>query len=112
MSPLLTALLLAAGGGTFAWTVQRRLRPLLALRAVERTDRPAERPAALLRFGFGQRRLLDREELVPGLLHVIVFGAFLVLALRTVMLFGIGFWEGFHLPGLAPGSAAGRRTCS
>ena len=45
MSPLLTALLLAAGGGTFAWTVQRRLRPLLALRAVERTDRPAERPA-------------------------------------------------------------------
>ena len=112
MSPLLTALLLAAGGGIFAWTVQRRLRPLLALRAVERTDRPAERLAALLRFGFGQRRLLDREELVPGLLHVLVFGAFLVLALRTVTLFGIGFSEGFHLPGLAPGSAAGRRTCS
>ena len=43
---------------------------------------------------------------------MIVFGAFLVLALRTVMLFGIGFSEGFHLPGLAPGSAAGRRTCS
>jgi Fe-S oxidoreductase/nitrate reductase gamma subunit len=108
MNPLVTALVLAAGIGLFAWNLGRRVRTLLALRTAVRTDRPAQRIAALLRYGFGQRRLLDPEELVPGLLHVLLFVAFLVLALRTVTLFGIGFSDTFHLPGLAPGSAPGR----
>jgi hypothetical protein len=64
MNPVLTALVLAAGGSLFAWNLRRRLRALRALRPVERTDRWRERLAALLRFGFGQRRLVDREELV------------------------------------------------
>ncbi len=108
MNPLLTSLLLAAGLGAFGWTLSRRLALLRRLRAAERTDRLPERLASLLRFGFGQRRVLDREELLPGVLHVALFVAFLVLALRTVTLFGMGFSPGFHLPGLAPGSAAGR----
>src|SRR5512138_463440 len=108
MNPLLTSLLLAAGLGAFGWTVFRRLAPLRALRAVDRTDRLPARLASLLRFGFGQRRLVDRAGILPGLLHVALFGAFLVLGLRTVTLFGMGFDAGFHLPGLAPGSAAGR----
>ncbi|HET9553051.1 MAG TPA: (Fe-S)-binding protein [Anaeromyxobacteraceae bacterium] len=108
MSPLATALLLAAGLAPFAWNLARRLRPLRALRAEQRLDRPLARLSGLLRFGLAQRRLFDREELVPGLLHVLVFGAFLVLALRTVTLFGLGFSEAFALPGLAPSSPAGR----
>jgi Fe-S oxidoreductase len=56
----------------------------------------------------GQRRVLDREERLAGILHAVLFAAFLVLALRTVTLFGIGFAEGFHLPGLAPTSPVGR----
>ncbi len=108
MNPALTALLLAAALGLFGATLLRRLRPLRALRPEERLDRLGERVAGLLRFGFGQRRLLDREELVPGLLHAVLFAAFLVLALRTITLFGMGFSPGFHLPGLAPGSGAGR----
>ena len=108
MSPWITATLLLAGLGFFAFTVHRRLAPLAALRPADRTDRRPERLAALLRFGFGQRRLLDPEELVPGVLHALLFAAFLVLALRTVTLFGMGFDPAFHLPALGPESALGR----
>jgi len=107
MNPLLTAALLLIGGAAFVVSVTVRLAPLLALRRVDRTSSAGERIAALLRFGFGQRRLVDPEELIPGLLHVFIFVAFLVLGLRTVTLFGLGFTESFHLPGLAPGSALG-----
>ena len=108
MNPVLTALLLAAALGFFAFTLARRFLPLVALRRDQRLDRPGERIRALLRFGFGQKRLLDREELLPGLLHVVIFAAFLVLALRTLTLFGMGFQVGFHLPGLSPRSALGQ----
>ncbi len=108
MNPFLTSLLLVIGGGAFGWTLVQRLAPLRALRPVDRTDHVPARLASLLRFGFGQRRLVDREELVPGLLHVALFGAFLVLGLRTITLFGMGFEQEFHLPGLGPASDVGR----
>jgi Fe-S oxidoreductase len=107
MNPLLTALLLLVALLAFAASMTVRLAPLLALRREPRTDRAGERLAGLVRFGFGQRRLVDPEERVAGLLHVAIFAAFLVLALRTITLFGMGFDEGFHLPGLAPGTALG-----
>ncbi len=110
MSPALTAILLAAALGFFGWTMQRRFRPLLALRKGEaRLDRLGDRIAGLLRFGFGQKRLLDPEELLPGILHATLFAAFLVLALRTVTLFGMGFaGPSFHLPGLSEAAPLGK----
>jgi Fe-S oxidoreductase len=108
MNASLTLVLLAAGLGFFGWTLARRLAPLRALRPEDRLDRLGARIASLLRFGFGQRRVIDREEIVPGLLHAALFVTFLVLALRTVTLFGMGIAEGFHLPGLAPSGAPGR----
>ncbi|MBI5068910.1 MAG: (Fe-S)-binding protein [Deltaproteobacteria bacterium] len=108
MNPLLTAVLLAAALGFFGYTIVRRFQPLLALRRDDRLDRIGDRVQALLRFGFGQKRLLDPEEFLPGLLHVVLFAAFLVLALRTVTLFGMGFSESFHFPLLGPDSALGR----
>jgi Fe-S oxidoreductase len=108
MSPLLTTLLLAAAGAFFAFTMLRRLAPLWALRREDRTDRAVERTEALLLFGLGQRRMVDPEERGPGLLHVAIFAAFLVLSLRTITLFGMGFDPSFNLPLLGPGTAAGR----
>jgi Fe-S oxidoreductase/nitrate reductase gamma subunit len=108
MAPFLTALLLAAGAAFFAFTMTRRLAPLGALRRDVRTDRVGERVRALLTFGLGQRRLVDPEERGPGLLHVLIFVAFLVLALRTITLFGVGFAPGFHLPFLAEEAPLGR----
>jgi Fe-S oxidoreductase len=107
MNPPLTAALLLVGGTAFLVSLTVRLTPLLALRRVDRTSSAGERFRALLRFGFAQRRLVDPEELVPGLLHVLVFAAFLVLGLRTVTLFGVGFSEGFHLPLLDPAGPLG-----
>lgn len=110
MSPaLFTLLLLVVAGAVFTFTMVRRIAPLLALRREVRTDRVGERLRTLLRFGIGQKRLVDPEERGPGLMHAVIFAAFLVLALRTVTLFGMGFaGPGFHLPLLAPGSPFGR----
>jgi hypothetical protein len=94
MNPLLASALLLLGLSFFAWTMSWRLRAMASLRpdpSGSRLDRPGERLAALLTFGFGQRRMVDREEFLPGLMHVLIFGAFLTLALRTVMLFVMGF---------------------
>ncbi len=108
MSPVLTAAMLAVALAFFAFTMVRRLAALAALRRDERLDRVGERLRMLLRFGLGQRRLVDPEERVPGILHVLVFTAFVVLALRTITLFGLGFSLSFHLPLLADDAPLGR----
>jgi Fe-S oxidoreductase len=108
MGPLLTAALLVVALGFFTFTMARRIAPLRALRRDDRVSRSAERVRALLRYGIGQRRLVDPEERGPGILHVLIFAAFVVLALRTITLFGMGFAADFHLPLLAPESPLGR----
>ena len=107
MNPVLTLSMLLVAAAVFAITLFRRIAPLFALRREGRTDRLLERLLVLLRFGLGQRRLLDREELWPGILHLVLFVAFLVVALRTVTLFGTGFVRGFHLPLFSPSGALG-----
>jgi len=64
MSSVLTAAMLLAGLGFFAFTMARRIAPLLALRRDDRVDRPGERVSALLAFGFGQKRLVESQALV------------------------------------------------
>jgi Fe-S oxidoreductase len=108
MSPALTAAMLVAGLAFFAFTMVRRLAPLFAMRRENRVDRVGERVRALLRFGFGQRRLVDPEERTAGVLHVLIFVAFVVLALRTVSMFGMGFSPGFHFPFLGEDAPLGR----
>ena len=93
MNPLFTGLLLVVGVGVFSKTMLGRLRGMASLKAEpgNRLDRKGDRLKALAIFGFGQKRMVDPEEFVPGFMHVLIFGAFMVLALRTVMLFGMGF---------------------
>ena len=69
--PALCAVLVA-GLALFTWSAVKRLRPLLALRRENRLDQPALRLSGLLRFGFGQKRLVDPEERTAGVLHVVV----------------------------------------
>jgi Fe-S oxidoreductase len=93
MAPLLTLLLLLAGLTAFSWTMRGRLR---ALRALSEDDQVRTKPLGLrlhklLCFGFGQKRMLSKPEWWPGLMHILVFGAFLVLAFRTLSLFAAGF---------------------
>jgi Fe-S oxidoreductase len=101
--------MLVLGAAFFAFTMVRRLAPLGALRPDVRTDRVGERLRGLLAFGFGQKRLVDPEERTAGVLHVLIFVAFLVLAIRTITMFGMGFaGPDFHLPFLAEEAPLGR----
>ncbi len=93
MSPIFTSLLLAAGLIFFAVTMTRRLLLLAALKKEDRGDHPSVRVKRLLLFGLGQKRMVDPEERGPGVMHVLIFAAFMVLALRTIMLFVMGFSE-------------------
>jgi Fe-S oxidoreductase len=93
MKPIVTSLLVAAGLLFFAVTMYRRIRVLFAMKPENRFDHPSKRTEALLRFGLGQKRMLDPEEHTPGVMHVFIFAAFMVLAIRTLMLFAAGFSE-------------------
>jgi len=93
MNPGVATLLVFCGLAAFVHTVYGRTAVLLAMRPASRLDHPRARLAALLRFGFGQRRMVDEEERGPGVMHVFIFAAFVVLALRTLMLFAMGFSE-------------------
>jgi Fe-S oxidoreductase len=76
----------------------KRIAPLRALRRDDRCDRRGERGASLFRFGLLQRRLVDPGERLAGWLHVLIFGAFLVLAWRTVALFAWAFGVTLPMP--------------
>ncbi len=93
MSPIITGLLLAVALSVFAMTMAGRTGVLLGMKRENRLDVIPWRLGQLLRFGLGQQRMVDREEFTPGLMHVFIFVAFLVLALRTIMLFAMGFSE-------------------
>jgi Fe-S oxidoreductase len=96
MSPLVTSALLALGLTAFIITMIWRTKTMLVLKPepTSRIDRVPERINALMKFGFGQKRMVDPEEFVPGVMHVAIFGAFLAVQLRTLMLFIMGFSPG------------------
>lgn len=93
MNPVLVSVFLFCGLSFFAVTMFGRMAGFRSL-ASDRSrlnDRFSERLMALLRFGLGQRRMVDREEFVPGLMHVLIFGAFLTVQARTLMLFAMAY---------------------
>ncbi len=91
MSPAVTSVLLAAGLAFFAVTMYWRLRVLAVMKPANRFDNGPARAEALLRFGLGQKRMVDPEERGPGTMHALIFAAFIILAVRTLMLFVMGF---------------------
>src|SRR5690606_12850255 len=101
--------LIVLGLGIFGMTMTSRMKILLGLAPEDRFDEVGVRLGRLLRFGLGQRRLVDPEEFKPGLAHVLIFAAFMVLAARTITLFGMAFggWD-FHLPLLGANTLSGR----
>lgn len=107
MSPLAAGALLLAGLSFFAWTMFWRTKAMASLKKdpSPRTDRVGERIDALMKFGFGQKRMVDRESFIAGVMHVFIFGAFLVLQIRTISLFvmafsesAVGLFENLHGP--------------
>ena len=93
MNPILVSVFLFCGLSFFAVTMFGRLKGFRSLAGVpgNRMDRLGERVKALLQFGFGQKRMVDPEEFVPGLMHVLIFAAFLTVQARTLMLFVMAY---------------------
>ena len=94
MSPLILAVMLMVALSLFVIRMAGRVGVLMKMSRNDfRLDRLAWRTERLVRFGLGQRRMVDPEEFTPGLMHVLVFAAFLVVQARTLMLFAMGFSE-------------------
>ncbi|MCG3172298.1 MAG: putative iron-sulfur-binding oxidoreductase FadF [Myxococcota bacterium] len=98
MSPIGITLLLALALGAFSLTALQRIALLFAARPENRLESMEERFRRLFVIGFGQSKMLYETQ--AGLMHVMIFGAFMVLATRTITLFGMGYDPNFHLPGL------------
>ncbi len=100
---LLFALLLLSALALFAYTVSRRIQ-LLLLGAGEkenRLDRPLARLLHMVEYGFLQRKMF--RDPYAGFYHALIFGGFLVLTLRTLMLVVEGLFPGGGLPFLPAG---------
>jgi Fe-S oxidoreductase len=100
---LLFALLLLSALALFAYTASRRVQ-LLLLGAGEREnrlDRPLARLWHMALYGFLQRKMF--RDPYAGLYHGLIFGGFLVLTLRTLMLVFEGLFPGAGLPFLPAG---------
>jgi Fe-S oxidoreductase/nitrate reductase gamma subunit len=89
------SLVLVAGFGIFAYSARKRWLVLRAGAPADRLDRIPERLQAVWRYAFAQERM--HRYPAAGAAHLAIFVGFLVLLLRTVILWGRGYDEHFHL---------------
>ncbi len=93
MSPLFAGAIVFLAVVAFSVTMYGRLGAMRALKAEpgNRLDQLGKRLGVLMKFGFGQRRMVDPEEFVPGIMHVAIFAAFVVTVVRSGMLIVMTF---------------------
>ncbi len=84
--------------GVFAWVMARRIAPLRQGAPDPRLDRIPERVVRVLQYWLAQWR--HPRYRLAGVLHIIVFLGFLILAIRSTELVLLGIFEGFEMPGL------------
>ena len=94
------ALLVLASTVAFVYSCSRRIRVLLAGRPDNRFTRILERIRRTLEFAFAQKRMF--RDFYAGVFHILIFGGFVVLTVRTLELVVAGLIPGFVLlPGVA-----------
>jgi Fe-S oxidoreductase/nitrate reductase gamma subunit len=96
-------LLVLAAIAFFVFSMSRRIRVLMAGRPDNRFTRILERIGKTLEYAFAQRRMF--RDFYAGFFHILIFGGFVVLTVRSIALVVEGLVPGFVLlPGL-PGNA-------
>lgn len=98
MYPVAVGILLAISLAFFAYTCVRWMK--LFKRGRQDNERLAnigERVKMVLSHFLAQTKLM-KQDFGPGLMHAIIFWGFVVIAIRTITLFGIGFHEDFTFP--------------
>lgn len=95
MNPTWMLTLLVGLFAAFAWSANRRWQLLKVGRGEDRLDRIAERLKGTWEYAFRQRKMGYYP--LAGLAHKLIFFGFLVLLLRTLILWGRGFDPSFDL---------------
>ncbi len=86
------------GVACFAYIVARRLVPLVRSESDLRFDRPVARLGKVCQFWLGQWK--HPRYRTAGILHILIFVGFLLLAMRAFTVLIIGVSENFIMPGL------------
>ena len=100
MNPIAMLTIIVALSAAFAWSANRRWQLLKVGRDENRTDNLGERIKGTLIYAFGQKKMPYYR--LAGIAHILIFGGFLVVQLRTLMLWGRGFDPSFNLFILGP----------
>ncbi|HKY37294.1 MAG TPA: (Fe-S)-binding protein [Polyangiaceae bacterium] len=97
MNPVLMALIIVSLVAVFAWSTRRRWHLLKVGDATweSRFDQLGKRLAAVWTYAFYQKKM--RNYLLAGFAHQLIFMGFVVLLLRTLILWGRGFDPSFNL---------------
>lgn len=97
MSPLVMTLALLAGWISFLFSAWLRYRLMMAGKPTPEPvwDHPVERFKRMIVYALGQLRM--PRYAIPGWAHALIFWGFLVLLLRSLMLWGRGYDPGFDL---------------
>lgn len=96
---LFSILIPLVGIGVFSYIIKQRLAPMLVAERDVRTDEPKERLQNVLSLWLYQSRQLRYR--TAGIIHLIIFFGFLVLAIRTCSLVFVGIFDGFAVPGFS-----------
>ena len=89
----------------FGWSAQRRLRLLLTGAPEDRFGQLKERLLLTWRYAFAQEKMDYYQP--AGIAHKLIFAGFIVLLMRTLILWGRGLSAGFNLWVLAPSTVIG-----
>src|SRR5271167_3887585 len=85
------------GVSCFSFIVAKRMAPLFRGARDFRFDRPLTRLGRVLRFWLGQWK--HPRYMTAGVIHILIFSGFIVLAIRTFSLLILGLSENFAIPG-------------
>ncbi len=106
MNPIAMLLLVIVAHAIFFWSAIRRWQLLRIGRFTNRFDRIPERIAAVIRYAFAQEKMNYYQP--AGLAHKLIFIGFLVLTLRTLVLWGRGIDPSWNLFILGPTQPIGK----
>jgi Fe-S oxidoreductase len=106
MRRVVFAVILAAALAMFAWTVRRFARMILAGRPDNRTDQPGARIDSVMRYFFGQKKVVEKTSLpakhwsrfvsaLGSKYHFIIFWGFIVITIGSVETLAQGLFPGF-----------------
>ncbi len=105
MNPYLMTFIFAATLGTFAVVAKKRLALLTSGRAVNRFDRIGDRIQSVLTYAFYQKKMGYYEPV--GTAHKFIFTGFVVLLLRSIILWGRAYSPTFNAFIFGPESPLG-----